>query len=104
MRLSERFVRKVNIFSPALTGSGYVGKKVTPLPLGFVYAEVFPDNKQLSGERSGKRESSGAVLILRRDAGVKCGDLAGVYGESPDSRVTEVAMYPSHISARTETL
>ena len=104
MRLTERMVRKVNIFSPVLRGTGYVGRKNTPSPVGFVYAEVFPEKEQLSQERGGMRESSGAVLILRRDAGVKCGDLAGVFGDSPDSRVTEVTVFPSHISARTETL
>ncbi len=104
MRLTERFMKKVNIFSPSLSDSGYVGKKVTPSPVGFVYAEVFPDKTTLSDERGGSRENSGAVLVLRRDAGVKCGDLAGVFGDAPDSRVTEVAVYPSHISARTELL
>ncbi len=102
MQLTQRMTKKVNIFSPSVQSSGYVGKKTVPIPVGFVYAEVFPEKSSQSEERSGRRTRLGATLIMRRDAGVKCGDLAGVFGEQPDSRICEVSVFPGHISVRTE--
>lgn len=104
MQLTQNRLKRVNIFSDAVTDSGYVGKKRAPALLGFVYAEVFPSAEKLSDERRGTKISSGATLILRREAGVKCGDLAGIYGEAPDSRITQVEIYPGHLTARTECL
>ena len=92
----------MNIFSDTLTDSGYIGRKRSPALLGFVYAEVFPEKETLSDERRGTQISSGATLILRREAGVRCGDLAGIFGEQPDSRVTQVERYPGHLTVRTE--
>ncbi|MBQ3842134.1 MAG: hypothetical protein II820_05545 [Ruminiclostridium sp.] len=104
MRLTESRIKRVNIFSDTLADSGYVGKKRAPALLGFVYAEVFPSKETLSEDRRGQTVSSGATLILRREAGVKCGDLAGIFGERPDSRVTQVERYPGHLTVRTERL
>ncbi len=97
----QKNLKRVNIFSPDRTDGGYVGKKTVPKLLGYVYAEVFPGSEKLSDERSGQTKSSGATLILRRGAGVSCGDLAGIYGESPDSRVTEIIRSQNHVTART---
>ena len=97
----QKNLKRVNIFSPDRTDGGYVGKKPAPTLLGYVYAEVFPSSEKLSDERSGQKICSGATLILRRGAGVSCGDLAGIYGETPDSRVTEIIRSPNHVTART---
>ena len=97
----QKNLKRVNIYSPDRTAGGYVGKKTVPKLLGYVYAEVFQSPEKLSDERSGQAERSGATLILRRGAGVSCGDLAGIYGESPDSRVTEIIRSPNHVTART---
>lgn len=102
MQRTQRMLRKVSVYSPAETDSGYVGRRVVPDRVGFVYAEVFPDKSELSDERDGKRKKDGATLVLRRDAGVKCGDFMGVYSESPDSRVTAASIYPGHLTVRTE--
>ncbi|MBO6230900.1 MAG: hypothetical protein J6O50_10070 [Ruminiclostridium sp.] len=92
----------MNIYAPDRVGSDYVGKKTEPRLLGFVYAQVFPEAEKLSGERQGQTISSGATLILRRGAGVNPGDLAGIFGEQPDSRVLEIRRSPSHITVRTQ--
>ena len=97
----QKNLKRVNIFSPDRTDSGYVGKKTVPKLLGYVYAEVFPASEKISGERRGQTGSCGATLILRKCAGVSCGDLAGIYGDDPDSRVTEIIRSPKHITART---
>ena len=102
MQLTQKMLKRVNIFTDTAARSGYVGKKSVPVRLGFVYAEVFPEKDTLSDERSGVRISGGNTLILRTDAGVKCGDLAGIYGEAPDSRIVELERYPGHITVRTE--
>ena len=104
MQLTQCRIKRVNIFSNALADSGYVGRKRDPALLGFVYAEVFPSKETLYDERRGQTASSGATLILRREAGVKCGDLAGVFGDAPDSRVMQVERYPGHLTVRTERL
>lgn len=104
MQLTQKRLKRVNIFQNRLSDSGYIGKKKVPVLLGFVYAEVFPQKETLSSEMSGERTSRGNVMILRADAGVKCGDLAGIYGEQPDSRVLEVIRRPDHITVRTETI
>ncbi len=102
MQRTQGRLRKINVYSPAEADSGYVGRQVVPTLVGYVYAEVFPEKSVLSDERDGKRTKYGATLVLRRDAGVKCGDYMGIYGESPDSRVTEAAIYPGHLTVRTE--
>ncbi|MBQ9383086.1 MAG: hypothetical protein IJT87_02495 [Ruminiclostridium sp.] len=102
MQLTQKMLKRVDIFGNSAARSGYVGRKRAPVRLGFVYAEVFPEKDRLSDERGGERTSGGATLILRANAGVKCGDLAGIYGEVPDSRIVEVERFPSHITVRTE--
>ena len=104
MRLTQKNLKRVNIFSPDRADSGYFGKKTVPRLLGYVYAEVLPDSQKLSAERSGQKISDGATLILRRGAGVSCGDLAGIFGDQPDSRVTEITRSQSHITVRTQRL
>lgn len=104
MQLTQKTLKRVNIYSPHEIPGGYIGSKTVPQPLGFVYAEVFPAKRTLGHERSGRKIQSGATLILRRGAGVSCGDLAGIYGEAPDSRVTEVTRSPGHITVRVESL
>ncbi len=104
MQMTQRLLKRVNIYSAVSRDSGYVGTKSVPVPLGFVYAEVFPSPDKYSRTRNGSRTDSGAVLILRREAGVKCGDLAAVRGNEPDSRVVEVKRYPGHLTVRTEIL
>lgn len=104
MQRTQRLLRKINIFAPAQQDSGYVGRKTVPELVGYVYAEVFPEKSLLKDERDGKNTAAGATLILRRDAGVKCGDLAAVYGEYADSRVVEASIFPDHLTVRTERL
>ncbi len=104
MQPMQRDLKRVNIFVPVDSESGYVGKKAVPKLLGFVYAQVFPDAEKLVNKRNGRDVTRGTTLILRRGAGVSCGDLAGIYGDCPDSRVTEVSRYPGHITVRTERL
>lgn len=104
MQLTRSNLRRVNIFSLCDDGSGYIGRKTKPKPLGFVYAEVFPEKETLKSEREGRKTVSGATMILRRGAGVSCGDLAGIFGDAPDSRITEISRYPSHTTVRTERL
>ena len=105
MQLTKKNLRRINIFTTVPTESGYIGKKPSPKLLGFVYAEVFPEKETLSSEREGKKTDAGAAtLILRRGAGVSCGDLAGVFGDSPDSRITQVLRCQSHITAKAERL
>lgn len=104
MQRTQRLLRKVNIFAPSETAGNYVGKKIVPELVGFVYAEVFPEKSELKDERDGKRTTAGATLIMRREAGVKCGDLASVYGDEADSRVISAQIYPGHLTVRTERL
>ena len=102
MQRTQSRLRRINVYSPRETAGGYVGKQIVPELVGYVYAEVFPGKSVLSDERDGRRTEYGATLVLRRDAGVKCGDYMGIYGETPDSRVTEASVYPGHLTVRTE--
>ncbi len=104
MQQNRRSLKRVNIFTCNSADSGYVGTKPVPALLGFVYAEVFPDKETLTEKRNGRQVSTGATMILRRGAGVSCGDLAGIFGSEPDSKVVEVRRYPNHLTVRTERL
>ena len=104
MQRTQSRLRKINIYAPSAEDSGYVGKKVIPALVGYVYAEVFPERTSLSDERGGMSVSRSATLVLRRDAGVKCGDYMGIYGDAPDSRVVDTAVYPGHLTVRTESV
>ena len=75
-----------------------------PSPIGFVYAEVLASPEKFSRTRNGNSSDSGVTLILRKEAGVKCGDLAGISGNKPDSRIVEVKRYPGHLTVRTQML
>ena len=102
MQLTQKMLKRINIFSPGVKYSGYYGSGSAPEPLGFVYAQVVGDKTQASEERRGCTTDRTATLLLRPEAGVKCGDLAGVYGDKPDSRIVGITRYPGHITARTE--
>ena len=104
MQLTQRTLRRINIYSPRETKSGYIGRKTVPQPLGFVYAEVFPSGQTLDLCREGRKYSGSTTLILRRGAGVNCGDLAGIFGDAPDSRVTEVTRSQGHMTVKAESL
>ena len=101
MQLTRRNLKRVNIYADSARDGGYVGKKHVPSMLGFVYAEVFPEKDTLEDMRSGRRVNGGTTLVLRRGAGVCCGDLAGIFGDLPDSRVVEVRRCPGHVTVRT---
>ena len=104
MNLTQKMLKRVNIYSASRADSGYVGTKSAPSLLGYVYAQVFPERETLSAGSGGLKKSGGATLILRREAGVCCGDLAGIYGDEPDSRITEIRRFPDHSTVRTERL
>lgn len=99
MQLIQSRLKKVDIYTVAAKESDYIGSKPVPNLLGFVYADIQQIKSSTADERAGKREKKSLRLILRRDAGVKCGDLAGVYGDEPDYEITEVNHFPDHISA-----
>ena len=102
MNLTQKTLKRVNIYSSSRVSSGYVGTKSAPSLLGYVYAQVFPEKETLSDELGGQKKSGGATLILRREAVVCCGDLAGIFGDDPDSRITEIRRFPDHSTVRTE--
>lgn len=99
MQLIQSRLKKVDIYTAGKTESSYIGSETAPLLLGFVYADVQRIKNSTAAERGGKREKKSLRLILRKDAGVKCGDLAGVYGNTPDFEITEVQQFSDHISA-----
>ncbi len=91
-------LKQVDIFSPTREASGYVGTKMKPTLLGFVYADIQPVTDEISEEMAGITNKKKIKLILRPDAGVQCGDLAAVYGKSPDFTVTEIKHYSTHMA------
>lgn len=99
MHLIQSRLKRVDIYTRESETDGYIGSKVKPVLLGYVYADVQPLSDKLSADMSGKTEKKSARLILRPDAGVKCGDLAAVFSGSPDCEITEVKRFSSHISA-----
>ncbi len=99
VRLIQNRLERVDIYSRESADSGYVGKAVKPKLLGYVYADVQPISRELLSERAGKSVKEAVKLILRPDAGVKCGDLAAVYGKEPVWEITEVKRFSNHIAA-----
>lgn len=100
MQLIQNRLQRVDIYTPARTESGYIGTKCAPELLGYVYADISPISRKLSDGRSGKTEEESVKLILRPDAGVKCGDLAAIYSNSPNFEIREITRFPGHISAK----
>ena len=99
MQLIQSRLKKVDIYAVDSEESAYIGSKPVPALLGFVYADIQQIKSNTSEERAGKREKKSLRLILRKDAGVKCGDLAGIYADAPDFEITEVKQFSDHISA-----
>lgn len=96
-------LRKIDIYAAEETESGYIGKTV-PKRLGYVYADVQSDICAAERAREGTAEKAGVRLFLRPDAGIKCGDLAAVYGKTPDNRITEVRRTRDYAAAVAERL
>ena len=99
MQLINNRLERVDIYSPDRESGGYVGTKSAPKLLGYVYAHVEPVTEELSQGESGKTEKKSVKLILRPDAGVKCGDLAALQKGLPVWEITEVRRFSQHISA-----
>lgn len=100
MQLIQNRLQRVDIYTPARVESGYIGTKRQPKLLGYVYADISPINSRLKDERGGKAEEESVKLILRPDAGVKCGDLAAIYSSSPNFEIREITRFSGHITAR----
>lgn len=99
MQLIKGRLDRVDIYSRGIQDSNYIGTESAPELLGFVYADIQPISDEISEGESGKIIRKRVKLILRPDAGVQCGDLAAVYGETPDWEITEVRCFSDHISA-----
>lgn len=99
MQLVQNRLRRIDIYTVSAEDSDYIGTKSVPKLLGYVYADIHPVWSKLFEGRDGKSEKQSVKLILRPDAGVKCGDLAAVYSNLPDFEITEVKLFSSHISA-----
>lgn len=99
MQLINRRLERVDIYTGSRKESSYIGTESSPELLGFVYADIQPVADKISEGDSGKIIKKSVKLILRPDAGVKCGDLAAIYGNDPDWEITEVRKFSEHISA-----
>ena len=94
MQMTRKMLKKVNIYSCTPAPGGYVGRKISPSLLGFVYAEVFPQKETLSSEMSGERTSRGNVMILRADA-VKEQKILEATGEAQAIEMVQKALADS---------
>lgn len=99
MQLISSRLERVDIYTPHREQDSYIGTKSAPKLLGYVYADIQPLTDEISEGESGKIIRKRVKLILRPDAGVQCGDLAAVYGDSPVWEITEVRRFSEHISA-----
>lgn len=99
MQLIGRRLERVDIYTPDREKDSYIGTKSAPKLLGYVYADIQPLTDEISEGESGKIVKKRVKLILRPDAGVQCGDLAAVYGDSPVWEIKEVKRFSEHISA-----
>ena len=102
MQLIQKRLKRVDIYSAGKSDSGYIGKRPEPTLLGFVYADVQPLEEEIKEELSGTAQYSKAKLFMRPDAGVKCGDYAAVFGNTPDCRITEIKRGSCGLSALAE--
>ena len=100
MQLVRRNLKRIDIYSPETVESGYIGKKLTPKLLGYVNAEVQPDEETSEKRTEGFSVYTTARLYMRPDAGVKCGDLAAVFSDKPDCRITAVFPGKGYLMAR----
>lgn len=98
MQLISNRLERVDIYSPARIQDSYIGTKSAPELLGYVYADIQPLTDEISEGSSGKVVRKRVKLILRPDAGVQCGDLAAVYGDSPVWEITEIKRFSEHLS------
>ena len=99
MQLIQNRLKRVDIYTLSPEKSDYIGTTPKPTLLGYVYADIQPVKDELSVGRDGKSEKRKIKLILRPDAGVKCGDRAAVYSDSPDFEIIETRRFSQHISA-----
>ena len=102
MQLIQKRLKRVDIYSAGQSDSGYIGKKPEPTLLGFVYADVQTLEEKMKDELGGTAQYSKAWLFMRPDAGVKCGDYAAVFGNTPDCRITEIKRGSCGLSALAE--
>ena len=102
MQLIQKRLKRVDIYSAGQSDSGYIGKKPEPSLVGFVYAVVQRVDEEIKEELSGTAQYSKAKLFMRPDAGVKCGDYAAVFGNTPDCRITEIKRGSGGLSAIAE--
>ena len=99
MQLINGRLERVDIYSPDRQENGYIGTESAPKLLGFVYADIQPLSEEITEGESGKIVRKRVKLILRPDAGVKCGDLAALYNGTPDWEITAVRRFSEHLSA-----
>lgn len=102
MQLIRRNLKRIDIYAPDKADSGYVGKKLSPRLLGYINAEVQPEELKIAEKTEGLSVYAAAKLYMRPDAGVKCGDLAAVFGSKPDCRITSVIPTRDYLMARAE--
>ncbi len=98
MQMISNRLERVDIYSLDREQDSYIGTKSAPKLLGFVYADIQPLTDEISEGESGKIIRKRVKLILRPDAGVQCGDLVAVYGDSPVWEITEIRRFSEHIS------
>jgi len=99
VQLINSRLERVDVYSPDREKSSYIGTKAAPKLLGYVYADIQPLMEEITENESGKTIKKRVKLLLRPDAGVKCGDLVAVYGKSPDWEIREVRQFSGHVSA-----
>ena len=98
MQLINGRLERVDIYSKGRQESGYIGTESAPTLLGFVYADIQPLSDEVTEGESGRIVRKRVKLILRPDAGVQCGDLAAVYGGTPDWEITEIKRFSEHMT------
>lgn len=101
MQLRRSRIKKIDIYAPTET-DGYVGKKITPELLGFVYADVVPLKETGKSENDGFGTYKTADLVLNHSAGVSLGDYADIDGSGPNYRVTEISRASDIVTAKVE--
>lgn len=98
MQLINGRLERVDIYSNVRQESTYIGTEPAPTLLGFVYADIQPLSDEVTEGESGRIVRKRVKLILRPDAGVQCGDLAAVYGDTPDWEITEIKHFSEHMT------